>query len=210
MKDLKRVEVKSRRDLRKWLSAHHGKSESIWLVTYKKTEAEWYLDYDSIVEEALCFGWIDSLPRALDSHRTMLRLSPRNPKSAWSQKNRERVKDLIDRGLMTAAGLKAIERAKESGAWSALKVVDHLSVPADLKAAFKKIAGSEKNFNLFPQSSRRAILEWITLAKTPPTRAKRILETARLASRGIRANHYRQPKKAGRTIQRPAKKGSRR
>jgi len=194
-KEAKRVEVKCRSEWRAWLKANHEQSESIWLVTYKATQPEFYLPYADIVEEALCFGWIDSLPRALDEKRTMLRLSPRSPKSAWSKINRDRVASLIKRKLMTDAGLAIISAAKKNGTWGKLKPVDNNKVPVDLMVAFGKFSGSQKNFAQFPPSSKRAILEWILQAKAPATRSKRITETARLAAKGIRANHYRQPKK---------------
>jgi uncharacterized protein YdeI (YjbR/CyaY-like superfamily) len=89
--DLKRVQVKSQRELRDWLKKNHTQAESIWLVTYKKSVPEFYLEYTKIVDEVLCFGWIDSLPRALDLKRTMIRLSPRKPKSVWSKINRDKV-----------------------------------------------------------------------------------------------------------------------
>lgn len=194
MTDLEKVEVKSRAELRKWLKTNHSNSESVWLVTYKKTKAEWYLDYDSIVEEALCFGWVDSLPRALDKDRTMLRLSPRNPKSAWSKVNRDRVTKLIQAKLMTDAGIAAINVAKKNGSWNKLTEVDSGKIPADLVSELKKYSQAKANFDKFPPSSKRAILEWIALAKSDQTRLKRIAETAKLAQENIRANHYRQPK----------------
>ncbi len=192
-KDLIKIEVKSRTELRKWLKANHAKSSSIWLVTFKKSKIQWYLDYDSIVEEALCFGWVDSLPRALDKDRKMLRLSPRNPKSAWSKVNRDRVAKLIKTKLMTDAGLAAINAAKKNGSWSKLKEVDSGKIPPDLVREFKKYSHAKTHFEKFPPSSKRAILEWIALAKTEQTRLKRVSQTAKLAQKNIRANHYRQP-----------------
>ncbi len=194
MEDHTRVEVKSRKELRAWLRVHHKQSESIWLVTYKKSTPELHVSYDEIVEEALCFGWIDSLPRKLDEKRTMLRLSPRKPKSAWSKINKDRVKKLIAQKRMTKAGLLVIEAARKSGTWDVLNAVEAATLPKDLLAAFRMFPGSKKNFDAFPPSSRRAILEWISTAKTLATREKRVTETARLAAENVRANHYRQPK----------------
>lgn len=186
-----KVEVRSRKELRDWLRKNHKQKESIWLVSYKKN-SEYYLPYKEIVEEALCFGWIDSLPRKLDDHRTMHRLSPRNPKSAWSKINRELVKKLEEQKLMTSAGRAVIELAKKSGNWNKIKGADSLRIPSDLAKAFTKSKKANTNFLAFPPSSRRAILEWILQAKKPETRKKRITETVSLAKKNIRANHYRQ------------------
>ncbi len=185
------VEVRSRKELRAWLKKHYAQSESIWLVTYKKVCPEFYVSIEEIVEEALCFGWIDSLPRKLDEERTMVRLSPRNPKSAWSAVNKTRVAKLIKAKLMTNSGLAVIRQAKLSGTWDSLNQASSLIVPEDLQKAFRKFPGSKKNFEAFPPSSRRGILEWITASKTDKTRSKRVLETARLAQENVRANHWR-------------------
>ncbi|MEO0457220.1 MAG: YdeI/OmpD-associated family protein [Cyanobacteria bacterium P01_A01_bin.114] len=192
MKDFPKVEVTSRQQWRDWLMENHARRESIWLVTYKKAAGNRYLPYDAIVEEALCFGWVDSLPRALDAERTMLLLSPRQPKSAWSKLNKDRVAKMVAAGLMHPAGLKKIEQAKQDGAWYFLDDVEALVVPDDLQAALNQYPNAAQHFEAFPPSTKRGILEWIKLAKRAATRAKRIAETARLAEENIRAN---QPKK---------------
>ncbi len=187
-----RVEVTSRQVLRDWLSKHHGQKESIWLVTFKAGD-ERYLPYADMVREALCFGWIDSLPRKLDEQRTMRLLSPRKPKSAWSKANKLYVDELIAAGMMMPSGLKIIEAAKASGSWSKLDAVEKLDVPADLKKALKISRIAAENFAAFPQSVRKAILDWISQAKKPETRAARIAETVAKANDNIRANQWRQP-----------------
>ncbi len=185
-----RVEIKSRSQWRRWLVAHHARSGPIWLVRWKKGKGP-HVAYDEVVEEALCFGWIDSLPRRLDDARSMLLLAPRKPASAWSKLNRERVARLTKAGLMAPAGLAAVAAARSSGAWSALEQTDSLSPPDDLQAAFAAHPGSRENFAAFPPSTRRGILEWIAQAKRAETRAKRINETAALAVRNMRANQWR-------------------
>lgn len=190
-KSLKQIEVKSIKELRAWLEKNHTQSDSVWLVTYKKNVTSYYIEYAEIVDELLCFGWIDSLPRKLDEDRKMLRISPRNPKSAWSKINRDKASRLIKAGRMTEAGLKAIKTAKDNGAWDALKTTDSLKTPQDLKAEFSKHPQSKQNFEGFPPSTKRALLEWIAQAKTTLTREKRVSETARLAAKNIRANQYR-------------------
>lgn len=196
--DLARVEIKTRAALRAWLMRHHAQPNSIWLVTYKKGKGP-HVPYDAIVEEALCFGWVDSLPRALDADRTMLRLSPRKPKSGWSGVNKARIEKLIASERMAPPGLAAIDTAKRNGAWTKLDSASALIVPRDLAAALKADAAAAKNFAAFPPSTRRAILEWISAAKKPETRAARIAACIRDAARDIRVNQPRQPKRARRS-----------
>ena len=184
-----RVEVRSRAEWRAWLAAHHARSEGIWLVTYRKGEGRPHLPWGEIVDEALCFGWIDSLPRRLDADRTMLLLAPRRPGSRWSAVNKRKVEKLIREGQMHPAGLAKVEAAKRDGTWDALNEVDLLIVPDDLAAALAEAGDAASRFAAFPPSARRGILEWIAAAKRPETRAKRIAETARLAAKGARANH---------------------
>jgi uncharacterized protein YdeI (YjbR/CyaY-like superfamily) len=189
--ELKKVEVKSLSELRTWLKKNHSKKESVWLITYKKSEVDFYIAYSDIVDELLCFGWIDSLPRMLDEHRKMLRISPRKKGSAWSKINRDKVKRLMAEERIEKPGLIAIERAKKDGSWSVLKQSDGNKIPSDLKKEFRNYKKALINFQNFPPSSQRSILEWIALAKTSITRHKRIQDTAKLAEQDIRANHYR-------------------
>ena len=185
------VQVESRAAWRAWLEQNHARDQGIWLVRFKKHCAARYVSYDEAVEEALCFGWIDSLPRRLDADRTMLWLSPRKAGSGWSKLNKERVERMLEADLMTPAGLAAVENAKADGSWQALDAVDALEIPADLGAALDRYAQARHYFEAFPPSTRRGILEWISNAKRPQTRAKRIEETARLAQENIRANQWR-------------------
>jgi uncharacterized protein YdeI (YjbR/CyaY-like superfamily) len=186
------IEVRSRVELRDWLAANHTRSESIWLVTWKKPSPH-HLPYDAVVEEVLCFGWIDSQPRLLDTERSMIRLSPRKPKSGWSKVNKVRIEKLISTGLMTPAGLTRVEEAKRSGAWELLDAAHARVVPDDLLSAFHRHPKAEQNFNAFPPSAQKAILEWISLAKRDETRAIRVEETARLAAENRRANQWKKP-----------------
>ena len=188
--DFPRIVVASRAELRTWLAAHHTRTQSIWLVTWKKGDPR-HVPYGHIVEEALCFGWVDSLPRKLDAERSMLLLSPRRNGSAWSKANKARVERLIGEGLMTEAGLAKVEAAKQSGLWTKLDAVDALVVPADLAAALQGHAPARQHWDAFPRSVRRGILEWIEQAKRPETRSRRIQETASKAQRNERANQWR-------------------
>jgi uncharacterized protein YdeI (YjbR/CyaY-like superfamily) len=183
----------TRDDWRAWLQAHHGRDEGVWLVSYKKASGKPSLGYDAVVEEALCFGWVDSKPSKLDEQRTMLWFSPRKPKSAWSRPNKERVARLIEQGLMHASGLAKIKAAQADGSWTALDEVEQLLVPADLQEELARYPSATDHFTAFPRSAKRGILEWISQAKKPETRAKRVQETARLARDNVRANQW-QPK----------------
>lgn len=194
--DLQKVEINSRADLRAWLKKHHAQKESVWLVTHKKSDAVRYIPYDDIVEQALCFGWVDSLPRRLDAKKSMRLLSPRKAGSAWSAVNKKRIEQLMMTGEMHVAGLVKVEEAKRDGSWSRLDDVEALMVPDDLNAALCLVPEAAQNFEAFPRSAKRAILEWILQAKTAETRSKRIDQTAKLAGQNVRANQPRQPKGA--------------
>ncbi|MDX2309013.1 MAG: YdeI/OmpD-associated family protein [Hyphomicrobium sp.] len=182
-----RVEITSRAEWRSWLTRHHARRSSIWLVIWKKGRGS-HVPYADIVDEALCFGWIDSRPAKLDENRSMLLLSPRKPKSGWSNINKQRVKRLIAEGLMADAGFSAIETAIANGAWRKLDDIETLVIPNDLAHALDEHPPSRKYFESFPPSSRRGILEWIASAKQLETRRARIENTARLAARNINGN----------------------
>ncbi|MBA4031984.1 MAG: hypothetical protein C0478_13985 [Planctomyces sp.] len=175
---------------REWLAAHVLATQGVWLVTFKKGFADERLDYDTAVEEALCFGWIDSKPAKLDARRTMLYFSPRKAGTGWSKVNKDRIEKLLSEGRMTSHGQTKIDAAKADGSWDKLNSVDALEIPPDLGTAFDRWPGAADNFAAFPKSTRRGILEWILNAKRPETRAARLEETARLASINERANQW--------------------
>ncbi|HRG79878.1 MAG TPA: YdeI/OmpD-associated family protein [Cyclobacteriaceae bacterium] len=183
-------EPTSRLAWRKWLEQNHTIHASIWLIIAKKGSGLPTLSLDDVVEEALCFGWIDSVPNKLDESRYKILLSPRKPKSNWSKINKMRANKMIKAGLMTDAGMKLIKLAKKTGTWNALENVDNLIIPDDLKDAFTTNKKAQTYFEAFPPSVKRGILEWIGNAKTVETRNKRILETVTLAANNIRANQY--------------------
>lgn len=189
--DMERVEVRNRAELRRWLEEHQDRTTAVWLVTYKKSGArpEFHLAYSDVVDELLCFGWIDSRPAKLDADRSMLLIAPRRIGSAWSGINKRKVERLIAVDRMTEAGLARIEAAKRDGSWSRIDEAQTLQVPDDLAAALDDDPAAADNWNAFPPSSRRAILEWIATARKPQTRAARIEETVRRAALGRRANH---------------------
>jgi uncharacterized protein YdeI (YjbR/CyaY-like superfamily) len=191
LEDAPEVEVASRADLRAWLAAHHARPSGVWLVTYRRADPDRYLPYDAIVEECLCFGWVDSLPRGKDAARTMLWIAPRKPGSNWSAANKDRVARLEAAGLMTDAGRRLVEIAKADGGWTRLDAVEALEVPPDLAAALDAAPPARTHWDAFPRSVRRGVLEWIVGAKRPATRAARIAETARLAAEDTRPLQWR-------------------
>lgn len=186
------VHPKSRAEWRTWLKKNQTQKEGVWVITFKKASGKPHVSYEEIVEEALCFGWIDSKGNKLDEERSMLWCAPRKARSNWSRPNKIRVEKLLAAGLMEPAGLIKIELAKQNGTWTALDKVEELEVPADLAKALKANKDAKTYFEAFPRSVKRAILEWIANARKPETRAKRISETAELAAKNIRANQWRQ------------------
>jgi uncharacterized protein YdeI (YjbR/CyaY-like superfamily) len=183
----------SRAAWRAWLEANHMRAEGVWMISYKKAAGKPRVEYDEAVEEALCFGWVDSKPGKLDDERSMLYFAPRKGGSGWARPNKERVARLIAAGLMTPAGQAKIDAAIADGSWSMLDAVENLEIPDDLGAALDAYPAARANFEAFPRSAKRGILEWIVQARTPATRARRVAETARLAQENQRANQW-QPK----------------
>jgi uncharacterized protein YdeI (YjbR/CyaY-like superfamily) len=171
-----RVTPSSRADWRGWLAGHHASSPGIWLVYWKKGSGQPTLSYDDAVEEALCFGWIDSRVNALDAGRYQQIFTPRKPTSAWSRLNKERVARLLAAGLIAPPGLAVIEAAQRNGAWSALDAVEALEVPPDLAAALAADPLAEASFHAFSPSQRKQWLYRLAKAKRPETRARRLAQ----------------------------------
>jgi len=181
----------SQKEWRKWLEKNHQLEKSVWLIIYKKETGIPSVYYTNAVDEALCFGWIDSKPNKRDDESYYQFFAKRNPKSNWSKVNKAKVATLLEKGLMAPAGLEAIETAKQNGTWTALDEVEAITIPKDLQQAFNNNKIGFEYFDKFPRSSKRGILEWIMNAKRTETRQKRIEETIELASKNIKANHYR-------------------
>lgn len=182
------VEVLTRADLRDWLKAYHARAGGVWLVHHKKASPH-YLPMGEIVEECLCWGWVDSLVRGKDGLRAMHWIAPRKPGSSWSRVNKTHVAHAEASGAMTDAGRALIASARADGSWTRLDDVENLVVPTDLAAAMTPQARA--NWDSFARSARRGILEWILNAKRPETRAKRIADTAAMAADGKPANQWR-------------------
>lgn len=180
----------SRDEWRRWLSANHAEGSGVWLVLFKKATGRQTYTFNDAVEEALCFGWIDSLPRALDDSRSMLYFAPRKKGSGWSRVNKARIAKMEAADKMMPAGRAKIDAAKADGSWTRLDAIENLEIPDDLAKALADHPPAATHFGAFPRSVKRGILEWILNAKRPATREKRIMETATLAARNERANQW--------------------
>ena len=185
-----RVAPQTLREWADWLEANHIRDTGVWLVTWKKATGRQAFTYEQAVTEALRFGWIDSVARALDARRTMQWFAPRRTGSGWSRSNKDRIARLEAEGRLHDAGRAVVESAKADGSWGRLDSAEDLAVPGDLAAAFTRYAGSRERWDAFPPSARRAILQWIAQARRPATRAKRVTETASQAAEGRRANQW--------------------
>ncbi|MEX0864192.1 MAG: YdeI/OmpD-associated family protein [Acidimicrobiia bacterium] len=174
----------SRADWRSWLASNIERQDGLWVVYRKKSSGLEGPDYDDLVEEALCFGWIDSVARRVDEDRTIQWFSPRRRGGLWSALNKERIEHLVRDGLMTEAGTAVMEEAKADGSWSQTDEVDALMIPSDLQAAFDDAPGAKTQYESLRDSAKREYLWWIHTAKRPATRAKRIADTIQRLSAG--------------------------
>jgi uncharacterized protein YdeI (YjbR/CyaY-like superfamily) len=188
MPDAPLITVENRAALRDWLAANHALSGTVWLATYKRHHAN-YLGWEPLVEELLCWGWIDSLPRAVDDDRTAHLIAPRNPASAWSAVNKAHVERARASGAMTPAGEAKIALALANGMWDFLNDVEALLDPPDLTAALQ--GRSAEVWAAHPKTVKRGTLEWIKISKTPATRAARIADVADSAAQGLRPKIFR-------------------
>lgn len=178
---------KTRKLWRDWLEKNHARAKAVWIILHNKNSKSPGLVMNEAVEEALCFGWIDSKALKRDEESRYQYFSPRKPKSNWSRINRERVDRLVKGGLMAPAGQALIDIAKKNGTWEALVDVENTIIPADLQQSLHENNIALKNFEAFSASARRAILQWIHSAKRPETRKKRIEETVKLAAQNLKA-----------------------
>lgn len=184
------VYASSAKDWRKWLASNHQTVHAVWLVIHKKKSNKPSVYYAEAVDEALCFGWIDSLPNKKDTQSYYQFFSARNPKSNWSAVNIKKIARLTALNKLAPAGLNLIRIAQETGTWDALDDVENLVLPNDLEKAFKENSEALNNWNAFPAWVKRGILEWIFNAIRIGTRTKRIQQTVEKAALNLRANQY--------------------
>ena len=181
--NFEKVEVSSTTELRDWLMANHTQDASVWLVTFKKHCGDSYVGIKDVLDELLCFGWIDGIRRKLDDDRTMQLISKRQTQ-VWAKSYKDRVARLTLEGRMLPAGVRAVEDGKKSGLWDAMADVEALTLPDDLKQALAAQPAALTFFKSLSPSVTRNTLRWIKQAKTAPTRAKRISITVAHAAAG--------------------------
>lgn len=181
---------KNRKAWRNWLQKNHAAATHVWLIMYKKDTGKPSVTYDEVVEEALCFGWIDSKPNKRDDESYFLFIAPRKPKSPWSALNKKRIEKLLQQNKIEPAGLQKIEEAKNNGSWILLDKIESLEMPAVLDKAFTKNKQALKNFMAFPPGVKKQTYQWIISAKTEQTLQKRVTETVSLAEKNTRANQW--------------------
>jgi uncharacterized protein YdeI (YjbR/CyaY-like superfamily) len=181
--NFEKVEVTSTDELRQWLINNHKQHQSVWLVTYKSIVPEKNLSTADVLDELLCFGWVDGIRRKLDDTKTMQLISPRRVEP-WSKTYKERANKLIELGKMEETGFASIESSKQNGLWDFLNDVDNLIIPSDLSSALKGTDGAFEFFNAINPSSKRFVLRWLKLAKTNKTRTSRIEQLVALSAKG--------------------------
>jgi uncharacterized protein YdeI (YjbR/CyaY-like superfamily) len=182
-------------DWRNWLQTNHATEKSIWIIYYKKHTSKPSITYSDAVDQALCFGWIDSTSRPIDNDTYMQYFCQRKPNGTWSKVNKLKIKRLIAEGLMTSAGLDIIEKAKQNGSWTILDDVENLVIPEILENEFAKNNNAKNNFLQFSRSDQRNILQWLKLAKREETICNRANEIATLAEQGLKPKQFTVKKK---------------
>ncbi|MHB9147175.1 MAG: YdeI/OmpD-associated family protein [Candidatus Amoebophilus sp.] len=181
----------NRQQWREWLQENHAKKQSVWLIHYKIKSSMPTISWSEAVDEALCFGWIDSKAKPINEEKYMQFFSKRKAISTWSKVNKEKVQKLIDGGTMTKAGLEIIEIAKQNGSWAILDEVEALIIPTDLEDKFNTQPGTKNFFLSLSKSVRKNTLQWLVLAKRQETRQKRIKEIVELAALNLKPNQFR-------------------
>jgi uncharacterized protein YdeI (YjbR/CyaY-like superfamily) len=180
----KTLHVTNRDEWRAWLEENHAAEREVWLIYHKRHTGSPRIPYDDAVEEAICFGWIDSIVRKLDEEKYAQKFTPRNDKSKWSELNRRRAERMIKEGRMTEAGLAKFQQAGKPDAKAAAMRAPgkKLVVPPDLREALAANKKAQENFNNFAPGYKRLYIRWISAAKRPETRAKRIKQTVKWSS----------------------------
>lgn len=176
---------------RNWLEANHQTEQSVWLVYYRASSSKHNLSWSEAVDEALCFGWIDSTKRRLDDERFSQYFCRRKPSSTWSKINKDKIQKLTSAGAMSEAGFAVITTAKENGSWTILDDVENLIIPEDLERELSNHPGSMDFFLGLSKSGRKGLLAWIAMAKRDETKAKRIAEIVESAGNGMKPKHFR-------------------
>ncbi|MFN2235843.1 MAG: YdeI/OmpD-associated family protein [Anaerolineales bacterium] len=183
---MKTLELKDRAAWREWLAANHDRENEVWLVYYKKETGIPSIQYTDSLDEALCYGWVDSLIKKIDEQRYARKFTPRKDGSKWSLVNKERVEQLIQQGRMTEHGMKKVEAARLSGSWDSpvQKPKLDFTMPEEFAEALQNNPEAESAYNDLSASHQKQYLAWIITAKRPETKQKRIAESIQLLSEG--------------------------
>lgn len=179
----------SPKEWRKWLEKNHLSKASVWLVFYNKSSAKNSITWSEAVDVALCFGWIDSKKVKIDSESSHQFFSKRKAHSTWSKINKKKIEELIASGQMTAMGYDSIDIAKQNGSWTILDEVEELIIPTDLETAFYNKSTAKDYFESLSKSTKKAMLQWLVLAKRAETRQKRISEIVSCAELKQKPKH---------------------
>ena len=171
---LREIHPKTRAGWRSWLNENHATCDGVWLIYYRASTGKRRLSWEDAVREALCFGWIDSKVKPIDDARYKQIYTPRKPRSVWSKINKQYIAELIEAELMTDAGLRAVDIAKQNGAWSLLEPVDALIVPEDLEWALRRSTRAREAYEALSKPAKRSVLYSLYSAKREDTRAKRL------------------------------------
>ena len=194
MPEIKEEEIfypKNKTEWRSWLEENHKKRQCVWIMYYKKKSHKPSISWSEAVDEALCFGWIDSTKKSFGVESSVQFFTKRKPKSVWSKINKEKIQQLIEKGLMTEVGYESIEIAKRNGSWNILDDVEELKIPSDLVEALQNQNEAEAYFLSLSKSVKKGILQWLVLAKRPETRTKRIREITELAAQKMKPQQFR-------------------
>ena len=182
--ELPEIPLGTRQEWRQWLRENHDKSSGIWLVLYKKHTGKPCMSYADIVEECICFGWIDSIIKKLDEDRYARKITPRLDTSNWSEVNKKRVAKLAGTGLIEPPGQAKIDIAKANSQWNAADPLANLEMPAEFANALAESAEAEEFFAGLAPSYRKGYIGWIATAKRPETRERRIRQAIESLERG--------------------------
>ena len=181
--NFEQVKVESSLELREWLLNNYAQTESVWLVTYKKEVPEKYVSVQEVLDQLLCFGWIDGIRRKLDDQRTMQLISPRKAEH-WAKTYKDRYAKLKEAGLVHQSGINSVIASKQTGLWDFMADVDALIVPTDLQIALHENAAAKSFFDILSPSNKRFVLRYLKLSKSEVTRQKRIIQIVTLSAQG--------------------------
>lgn len=185
MKQLEQVFVKNRGEWRNRLAEHHRQEDGIWLIFFRKSSGKLSLDYREAVEEALCFGWIDSTKKKIDDIRYAYKFTPRKANSKWSRLNKERAEKMIRAGRMTEFGWQKINAAKKSGYWDNPHTPPaFFTIPPEFEHALAENKQANAHFKNLAPGYQKQFIGWIATAKRPETRQRRIREAIELLELG--------------------------